>query len=256
MIIQKARGKSFLSVKDFKTYTSKKMTKIACLLDPEEFDTKKLIAYVKIRAGVKHASLFFIGGSTSTNSNDVEELIRQIYVQDHNATVWLFPSSIDDLLTDPIIRKVVSYVLVPIPVNSQLPDLIFHTQVKYMRALSKFSSVDYIAYLVASSTSTVGKITEARDLSHDEVLDYVRLIISCGFSRLYLEGGSGGVFDKQLLHDVHTLWRNSFYSHDNDLFIYGGGIDSPAKLAVAQKIMRHPFNDIIVVGNKFEEVFK
>lgn len=232
------------------------MAKIACLLDPEEFDPIEYVAHDKIKSGVEHASLFLIGGSTNTSPQNTEELIRQIFVQDHNATVWLFPGSIHDLPTDTIIRKVVSNVLVPIPVNSQLPDLIFHTQVKHMRALSKFSSVDYIAYLVTSPASSVGKVTEARDLSREAVLDYVRLIISCGFCRLYLEDGSGGVFDKQLLRDVYNLWRGSFYSHDDDLFIYGGGIDSPAKLAVAQKIMHHPFNDIIVVGNKFEEVFR
>lgn len=233
------------------------MAKIACLLDPEEFDPVEYVAHDKIKLGVEHASLFLIGGSTNTSPQNVEELIRQIYVQDHNATAWLFPGSIHDLPTDPIIRKVVSNVLVPIPVNSQLPDLIFHTQVKHMRALSKFTPVEYIAYLITSPSSTVGEVTKAHDLSHDEVLDYVKLILSCGFCRLYLEGDSGGVFDKQLLRDVYTLWRDRFYSHsDNDLFIYGGGIDSPAKLAVAQKIMRHPFNDLIVVGNKFEEVFK
>ena len=206
-----------------------------------------------VAAIIAGSRMIFVGGSTGTDNNNVDETI--IYIQNaikkennnsSNSKLWdvpvvLFPACANAFSSS---ADGITFMML---MNSTSTKFLIEEQLIGAPAI-KSSNVTPISmgYIVCEPGGKVGEVGEAKLIKSDEIdliSSYAICAESYGFSLLYLEAGSGA--NNPVSPELIKAARESC----NLTIIVGGGIrdGSTAKLAIDAGA------DWIVTGNLCEE---
>ena len=213
-------------------------TRIAALIDPENFTSKEAAALAK-KVQKLGVGCIFIGGSTIADQGHLDEVVTTIK-RDVTVPILLFPGGVTGISSH------ADAILFSSLLNSTNPYFIIGAQAigstQVMKA--KLEAIP-MGYLVFGENSTTGFVGAVRPIPLDKpsiAVMYAMAAHYLGMRSLYLEAGSGA--DQTISPDVISAVRK-FYP---GLLIVGGGVTSPEaahKIAVAGA-------DLIVIGNLLE----
>ncbi len=210
-------------------------TLCAALIDPEEFSPKAAadIAAKAARAGV---SLILVGGSTLSDQNRLDEVVKAIK---HHVTlpVVLFPGNVTG------VSKFADAILFSSLLNSTNPYFIVGAQslgsLQVFKAGIETIPMGYLVFGNSSATSFIGQVNSVPQSKPDLAVMYALAAWYLGMRSLYLEGGSGTA--EPIPSETIKLVRRYY----GGLLIIGGGITTKEAAAKAAKAGA----DVVVVGN-------
>ncbi len=229
---------------DVKKYIEEKIktgTMHITLLDPDpaklDIEKAKIIAKRMQDAGT---DAFMIGGSTGVTTENLGDVATAVKEATGLPAIY-FPSDVH-AISDKVDAMFFMSIL-----NSNDPAFITHYHSKaapYIKKL-KIPTIP-MAYIIVEPGMTVGRVTDANLIKHDEIDRAVGFSVAAemmGMQIVYLEAGSGA--DKPIPPEMITAVKKSL---DIPLII-GGGIRTPEAAAAA----RLAGADIIVTGTFVEQ---
>ncbi len=214
---------------------AKHRTLCAALIDPDEFSPKAAaeIAIKATRAGV---SLILVGGSTLSDQNRLDQVVKAIK---HHVTlpVVLFPGNVtgvskfaDAILFSSLLNSTNSYFIIGAQSLGSL---------QVFKAGIETIPMGYLVFGNSSATSFIGQVNSIPQSKPDLALIYALAAWYLGMRSLYLEAGSGTA--EPIPSETIKLVRKYY----GGLLIIGGGITTKETAAKAARAGA----DIIVVGN-------
>jgi len=214
---------------------SRKGTLVAALIDPEDY-TPREASEVAVKAKSVGASVILVGGSTISNQQRLDEVVKAIK---HSVTshVILFPGNITG------VSHHADAILFSSLLNSTNPYFIVGAQA--LGSMEVFKSgiesipMGYLVFGDQSSTSFIGQVNPLPMSKPRLAVIYALAAKYLGMRTLYLEAGSGAV---NLVPEGTVAAVRKFY---DGLLIIGGGITTGDAARRAAKAGA----DVIVVGN-------
>jgi phosphoglycerol geranylgeranyltransferase len=223
-----------------KRLTSRKRgsTRLAALIDPDNFDEKRAVLVAKT-ADELGFDCILVGGSTLGDQTHLDDVIRAIKLN-ITCPVVLYPGNItgisryaDAILFSSLLNSTNTYFLI----GAQAIGAI---QVHRYRL--EAIPMGYLVFGDQSTTSFIGQ-TKAFPYNKPEIaIMYALAAQYLGMRALYLEAGSGSN------HTIPTTVVKAVRKHFKGFLLVGGGITTPnvaAQLATAGA-------DMLVIGNLLE----
>jgi phosphoglycerol geranylgeranyltransferase len=220
---------------------AKRGTLVAALIDPEDFSPAKAAVTAKtaVECGV---SLILVGGSTLSDQNELDSVVKAIKHQVMQVTrgvtpVILFPGNVTG------VSKYADAILFSSLLNSSNPYFIVGAQALgamevYKTGLESIP-MGYLVFGNSSATSFIGQVNSIPPSKPNLAVIYALAARYLGMRTLYLEAGSGA--GEPIPAETIRMVRK-FY---DGILIVGGGITSPEAAGRAARAGA----DILVVGN-------
>ena len=207
----------------------------AALIDPEDFTPNKAVqtAQAAVRSG---ASLILVGGSTLSDQNQLDTVVRAI--KNHvTQPVILFPGNVSG------VSRYADAILFSSLLNSSNPYFIIGAQalgsMEVYKAGIESIPMGYLVFGNSSSTSFIGQVNSLPPSKPKLAVIYSLAARYLGMRTLYLEAGSGA--SEPIPAETIRLVRK-FY---DGILIVGGGITSSEAAGRAAKAGAN----VLVVGN-------
>ena len=209
------------------------------LLDPDKLDEKKA-ADIATKMKEAGSDAFMIGGSTGVTSENLGMVAKAVKKASGLPTIY-FPSN------PRAVSPEVDGIFFMSILNSTDPVYISHGHALVAPAVRKMNIETIpMAYIIIEPGMTVGKVTKAKLIGHDDIKTAVGFAIAAemlGMQLVYLEAGSGA--DVPVSPEMISAVKNSI----NIPLIIGGGIRTPE----AAKAAREAGADAVVTGTFVEK---
>jgi len=213
-------------------------TRLAALIDPDNFDTRRAASVGKDTARLGFDAVL-VGGSTLGDQAHLDEIVITIK---HHVTcpVILFPGNITG------ISRHADAILFSSLLNSTNTYFILGAQAIGAIQVSRHNlEAIPMGYLVFGTESTTGFVGQVRPIPYSKpeiAVMYALAAQYLGMRALYLEAGSGS--NHPMPAEVVRAVRKSF----NGLLIVGGGITK----AETASSLSEAGADLLVIGNLLE----
>lgn len=213
-------------------------TRLAALLDPDNFDKKKAAA-VALAVEKLGFDCIFIGGSTLGDQTHLDDVVQAVKTR-VTCPVILFPGNVTG------ISRYADAILFSSLLNSTNPYFIIGAQAIGAIQVNRYQlEAIPMGYLVFGDESTTSFIGQVRSIPYSKPAVAVMYALAAqylGMRALYLEAGSGSN------HPMPAELVKSVRKHFKGLLIVGGGItDSQTANALASAGA-----DLLVIGNLLE----
>lgn len=209
---------------------------IAALLDPDEFPPKRAAETARLaeRFG---ASIILVGGSTVTDQNRLDTVVRHIKRSITTSPVVLFPNNVTG------ISKYADAILFSSLLNSTNPYFLIGAQalgsMQIYRCELESIPMGYLVFGNASAASFIGQVNSMPPAKPALPVIYALAAKYMGMRVLYLEAGSGST------ETIASSTIQAVRKYYDGLLIVGGGITSPERA----KEIAQSGADILVIGN-------
>jgi len=217
---------------------TEKQKLLAILIDPEKFDTKKMVAFLsKIPHTTSH---LFVGGSTTSKSQTNETVTA--LKKATQLPIFLFPGDAEQ------ISKEADAILFLSLLSGNNPEYLVTQQIKAVDVL-KESAMEIIptGYLLIDGgiQSAIERVSKTKPLSQKDIQAIVHTALAgqyMGKKLIYLEAGSGA--KKRVSNEIIKAVSEAL----NIPLIVGGGIQSEKEL---QQVYDAGAT-LVVMGTAFE----
>lgn len=209
-----------------------KMWRLVAKLDPDKTLHKESLEIIT----KKSIDGIIVGGTQGINYINTIGLVQSIRETGYSGPL------VQEISVEDVVVPNVDAHFIPVVLNAEDKKWLVDLQlsaIKRYRPLIRWNNVLTEGYLIGNKHSSAGRLTNARDMSIEDVIAYTVLAeMIFNLPLLYLE--YSGVFgDMELVRAVSETRKNIH-------LFYGGGITEPEHIASVA-----PLVDTLVIGNIF-----